>query len=130
MNSLQKKLTREIEKQESKPMARARVEGYRQNETSRAALETARSKQRFAVQWRKDVIASGADSVRTIRVSSRRKTFKVSVFSKDGRDVYALAPAAPQFFKFDKTESAGQKCREDNAADYYRSFGLFSVRED
>ena len=120
MNKLLQRLTNEVAKQEAKPKAHARVPGYRQNETSRAALETARGKQTFAVSWRRAVIATGADSVRTLTVSTRRKGFRVNVYSKDGVDLIALAPAAPQFFRFETRDERGEK----DAESFYRALGM------
>lgn len=112
MNSLQKKLTREIEKQESKGAAQHRVEGYRQTDSAAALLQAARGRQKWASTWRRNAIESGADSVRHVQASMGNFTTKVSIFSKDGEDVLMLAPSRENWYKF-KAEEFKDRTGED-----------------
>ena len=117
MNKLQTKLTQEIAKQEAKGRADHQVAGYRQTDNARSLLETARAKQVYAIQWRKRAIATGADSVRIVIVSNRHMSVNVSVFSKDGDDVLALAPSRKGFWTWTSDERR-------NLVDHYTSLYL------
>lgn len=123
MNKLQQKLTKEIEKQEAKGPARHRVEGYRQTEGARALLEGARSRQKWATEWRRKAIRAEADSVRYVYASMRNFSVKAAIFSKDGVDVLLLAPTRANWIKADAEELA----RYENGEEYLRA-QYFRVR--
>lgn len=105
MNKLQQKLTKEIERQEAKGVAQHQVAGYRQTDSAAALLASVRGKQKAAITWRQKVIASGADSVRKIKVSNRRVSVLVNVYSKDGIDLLALSPARLGFWQWDSNDT-------------------------
>jgi phenylacetate-coenzyme A ligase PaaK-like adenylate-forming protein len=99
MNALQKKLTREIEKQQAKGAAQFRVAGYRQTDSAAALLGAARGRQQWAKRWRQLAIDTGADSVRHVQATMGNFTTKVAIFSKDDVDVLMLAPSRENWFK-------------------------------
>lgn len=123
MNDLQKKLTKEIEKQAAKGAAQFRVAGYRRTDSASALLHAARGRQKWAMRWRELAIESGADSVRYVYANMKSFSVKVAIFSKDGTDVLLLAPTRENWLKVKADEFKG-KTGEEYLRDQY-----FRVRE-
>lgn len=120
MNDLQKKLTKEIEKQAAKGAAQFRVAGYRQTDSASALLHAARGRQKWAMRWRQLAIESGADSVRYVHASMRNFSTKVAIFSKDGVDVLMLAPSRENWHKVKADQFKGMTGEEWLKNDYFR----------
>lgn len=127
MNNLQQKLTHEIAAQRAKGAAQHRVAGYRITEGAGALLGSVRDRQKFAISWRETAIASGADSVRSVKVRHGPRsqfTTNYKVFSVAGRDVYAVAPTKG---------SNGSKREIDlskrDLADHYQAYGRVQIIE-
>jgi hypothetical protein len=123
MNKLQQKLMKEIEKQEGKGAAQHRVEGYRQTDSAAALLQAARGRQKWACDWRRRAIASGADSVRYVTASMAPKfTTRAAIFSKDGVDVLLLSPSRENWLKLDADDLAGTTGEEELKRQYFKVY--------